>query len=83
MKIIKVEYWWVYEKDGIHLCDYEHCFCEWKTYGYYSTDYDIEKLILKIMNDRQDWDMNHISISEITLNKYPIVSEEISDRYDL
>ena len=30
MKIIKVEYWWVYEKDGIHLCDYEHCFVNGK-----------------------------------------------------
>lgn len=81
MKIIKVEYWWVYEKDGMHLCDYDHCHCKWETYGYYSTDYDIKKLILKIMNNMQNWDMNNICISEITLNKSPIVSKEISDKY--
>ncbi len=83
MKIIKVEYWSVFEENGIHLCDYDHCYCKWVTFGYYSEDYDIEKIILKIMNDMQSWNMNNINISEITLNTSPIVSKEISDKYDI
>ena len=81
MKIIKVEYWLPYEKDGMHLCDYDHCYCKWETYGYYSMDYDIKKLILKMMNDRQDWDIDNISITEITLNKRPIIKKQIADKY--
>jgi|TARA_R100000234_G_C4998137_1_gene178981 hypothetical protein len=81
VKILKVQYWYTYEKDGMHLCDYDHCHCKWITYGYFSTDYDIKKLILKIMNDRQDWDMGNISVTEITLDKLPVEKKEISDRY--
>ena len=43
-------------------------------------DYDIEKLILKMMNDRQDWDINNISVTEIILNKRPIIRNQISDK---
>ncbi len=35
------------------------------------------------MNDMQSWNMNNINISEITLNTSPIVSKEISDKYDI
>jgi hypothetical protein len=34
------------------------------------------------MNDRQDWDIDNISVTEITLNKLPVEKKEISNRYE-
>lgn len=77
MKIIRVVI--CFEIDCIDCLSGTH------TYGYYDTNYDIRKVILSILNERQDWDLDNIYIDEVTLNvsnkPYEDNSKDIREKY--
>lgn len=52
------------------------------TYGYYTPDYDIRKVVLSILNQNQDWDLQQIQIQENTLNvPEKDTSKDITSKY--
>ena len=76
MKIIRVVI--CFEIDCIDCLSGTH------TYGYYDTNYDIRKVILSILNERQDWDLDNIYIDEVTLNvsNKTIIDDDGYDEYE-
>jgi hypothetical protein len=76
MKIIEVIVY--YEIDCCKDCDGPGYY----TYGYYTPDYDIRKVVLSILNKNQDWDLQQIQVYEITLNvPEKDTSKNITERY--
>jgi len=52
------------------------------TYGYYTPDYDMKKVILSILNKNQDWDLEQIQMYEVPMNTpSDDIKKEITDKY--
>lgn len=62
MKIIEVIVY--HSSTSCYDCGEPGCY----THGYYTPDYDIRKVILSILNEKQDWGLQQIQVYEITLN---------------